>query len=568
MTQGRDGISLAPVGALRLMGVTRRLSVVAAVFALAALVAVTAGTSYAQTDAKTSKDAHHHKGAVLLDNVTVTNYGAAFGGSLATFMAGRGPGDAPKLLVKGTNTLLGAGTGPAGVSVSSLDAHIGVTVPIDLLDMSGFGGFPNTLACTGAGTPVPCCTGALTGVCGPGTGFVAIFSQGATKNSAPESFIGTRNVTFDNVAGPGLTCTGPGTPLACCTGPNAGTCEFNTSGVDTSQGIAFEDPFDGVNPGRDVVAIANTLPINFFSTIDLLDGTNGGAACNAFGSGACTGPGTPLACCTGPATGTCAGMTVGTISEFDIRNQIKPGFNDNVAPFNNSPVCTLPAVAIPPDFDEPPTHCPLGSAGNTTIGGCLTFLLGPVGLAFDQTGFLFAVNEAAVAQGGPGFITVYQPDSFGDMFPTSVVGLLGPTAGAFVDPAKITVLSDSDFNDDVIFVTDVGDNSIKIFDPFANFDDATLFFEGEQLGTIHGGSTKLKRPEGLAVNSDNGTLYVVNNNKNSLEMFTDIGEDEGGGDIPPTLIVQGRNTKLNFPVDVALPAFTPSSRETESGHAN
>ena len=82
---------------------------------------------------------------------------------------------------------------------------------------------------------------------------------------------------------------------------------------------------------------------------------------------------------------------------------------------------------------------------------------------------------------------------------------------------------------------------------------------------IHGGSTKLKRPEGLALGTDDGALYVVNNIKNSLEMFTDIGSDEGGGDIPPTLIVQGRNTKLNFPVDVALPAFTPSSSYTDGG---
>ncbi len=56
----------------------------------------------------------------------------------------------PILFVKGANTLLGAGTGPTGVSVSSLDDHIGVTVPIDLIDLTGFGGFPSALACTGS----------------------------------------------------------------------------------------------------------------------------------------------------------------------------------------------------------------------------------------------------------------------------------------------------------------------------------------------------------------------------------------------------------------------------------
>ncbi len=508
MTQGRDGISLAPNGALRLMGVARRLSVVAAVLAVVALVAGSAGTSYA---------GHKHKNtATLLDTVTVTNYGAAFAGSLTTMGAGSGKHDRPFLWVKGANTLLGSGTGPAGVSISSLqgDGHIAVSVPIDLIDLTGFG------AAAGLSN-------------GPGTGFAEIFSPGADRNSVPESIIGTRNVSFDNTG-----CVSLEDPLPCCSGVNAGTCQFNTSGVNTAQGLAYEDPYDGVNPGRDILAIANTLPVNFFSTSDLLDGSNGGAACAAFG-----------------------GFTVGTIAEFDTKTLAigTPGYNDNVAPFNNNPVCTLPAIAIPPGFSEPPTYCPTGSVNNATIGGCLTFLLGPVAVAFDQTGFLFAVNEGAVASGGPGFVTVYYPGAFGDAFPAAIIGLLEP---AFVDPAKIGVLSDSDFYDDVIFVSDVGDNSIKIFSVFTNFNGE--FFEGSELGVIHGGSTKLKRPEGIAIGADDGALYVVNNSVSSLEMFTDIGSDEGGGDIPPTLIVQGRNTKLNFPVDVALPAFTPSSRETIS----
>jgi hypothetical protein len=511
MTQVRDGLALAPGGARRLR-VARRLSVVAAMFVIPALVAGTAGTSYAK---------HHHKGAVLLDNVTVSNYGAAFGGSVATFAAGRGPGDAPFLLVKGTNTLLGSGTGPAGVSVSSLDDHVAVTIPIDLLDLTGFG------AAAGLSN-------------GPGTGFVEIFSPGANGNSAPETLIGTRNVSFDNTG-----CLAPGSPLVCCTGVNTGTCQFNFSGVNTPQGLAFEDPYDGVNPGKDIVAIANTLPASFFSTMDFLDASNGGAACAAFG-----------------------GFTVGTITEFD-RATLTSLHNDNVTPINDNPVCTLPAAAIPPGT-EPPTFCPTGSANSATIGGCLTFLLGPVGLAFDQSGILFAVNEAGVASGGPGFVTAYAPGAHGDAYPIAVVGLVapGPTAGAFVDPVKIAVLSGpvpvdciiglTCFPDDIIAVTDVGDNSVKIFSPFTNFSGTTFFFEGTELGTIHGGNTKFKRPEGIALGVISDALYVVNNSANTLEMFTDFSGDTSGGDIPPTLIVSGRNTKLNFPVDVALQAFTPS----------
>src|SRR5258707_15780405 len=99
MTQGRDGISLAPKRAHRLMGVARRLSVVAAMFVIAALVVASAGTSYAKT--------HHRKSTVTtLDTVSVSNYGAAFGGSVATFNAGTGQSDKPFLWVKGSNTLL------------------------------------------------------------------------------------------------------------------------------------------------------------------------------------------------------------------------------------------------------------------------------------------------------------------------------------------------------------------------------------------------------------------------------------------------------------------------------
>ena len=105
--------------------------------------------------------------------------------------------------------------------------------------------------------------------------------------------------------------------------------------------------------------------------------------------------------------------TVGTITEFDTNLLAvgTPGFNDGVAPFNNSPVCTNPCVATDTCPPNPPgtAICPAADLGNATIGGCDTFLLGPVAVAFDENGYLFAVNEAGVASGGPGFVTVYSP---------------------------------------------------------------------------------------------------------------------------------------------------------------
>ena len=89
------------------------------------------------------------------------------------------------------------------------------------------------------------------------------------------------------------------------------------------------------------------------------------------------------------------------------------------------------------------------------------------------------------------------------------------------------------FEEDLAFVTDVGDNSIKIFNPFTNPNALIGFaFAGELVGTIHGGSTKLKGPEGIALSADGDTLYVVNSRADSLEMFTDVPATRGAATLP------------------------------------
>src|SRR5271156_4438547 len=92
MTQSTDGISLAP-GGMRLLGVTRPLSLVAAVLTVVALVFGAAGTSFA-------KNPH----AKLLDTVVVSDYGSAFAGSVETFLEGSGHKANPKFYVNGSNT--------------------------------------------------------------------------------------------------------------------------------------------------------------------------------------------------------------------------------------------------------------------------------------------------------------------------------------------------------------------------------------------------------------------------------------------------------------------------------
>jgi len=503
MTQGRDGISLAHARALKLIGGARRLSLAAAVLVIAALVAGTAGTSYAKSKKKIVNTPPANR---LEDTVVVSNYGAVFDGSLETFVAGAGHNAGPALRVTGPKTNLGSSTGAAGDSVSSLDAHIAVAVPIDFFDLTGCGPFGEP-----ANAPHY------------GTGFFEIFSDSANGNSPPENIICSPNFAF-------------GAP--------------NTTGVFYPQGVAFESPYDGVNPGHDIVAVANQFP--------LVDGPDGGVAACATPPPEC-----PQTC--GPnSPGAAPCTSLGTITEYD-RSTLAPGL-DNDPPFNNNPVS-----ALNPFSNAPYTQ-------NATIGGCLSLLAGPAGVAFDQTGFLFVVNnagfDAAALGAAPRYVTVYAPGRYGDVFPTTLMGNCGcscaasPTVGSFAkpdgsstQPIAAAVLSgpinlDTGFPEDIVYVANMADNSIRTFDPFTNFDGSNFFFDGAQLGTIAGPHTKLRGPEGIAIDAAGDALYVVSSDNNSLEMFTDF--PSTGGDIPPTLIVSGPHAKMNLPVGAALAAFTPT----------
>ena len=528
MAQGsRDGSSLAHARALKLMEVARRLSLVAAMFVIGALLAGTAGTSYAG-------------GPTLEDSVAVSNYGGAFNGSLESFCgelnwlpvdcAPAGRHAAPVLRAAGPSTLLGSSTGAAGDAVSSLDQSIAVAVPIDLVDQTCFGepalGVSFPASCISlldlGGAPVPPAPFA-------GTGFVDIFSPGANSNTAPENIIGTRNVAY----------TVPGQPLYTYAPP--------TTGINTPQGVAFENPNDGIWPGTDIVAVSNTLPFVVAPS---------GPACTAFG-----------------------GFTVGTITEFD-RLSLQSGYNDDAVPFQPSTVIGINEFQII-------NHNKIGTKGrskfpdtllcsatqdsnnyecfgppyaqNVTIGGCNTFLLGPVGLAFDEYGYLYAANDAGFPTAT--FVTVYYPYDIGNAYPWAVIGLPGepipsPTAGDLSDPVSVAVSSDGiSFFDDVLYVTDVGDNSIKIFSiPASSYNTSTLWYDGEKIGEIKGKATKLNHPTGIALSADGDALYVANSNANTLAVF-DV--PTAGGDIAPTLLISGPATKINFPMGVALPQFTP-----------
>ena len=103
MTQGTQSISMAHRAALGCLAVARQLSVVVVMVSIIALVAGTAGTSYAKK--KTPEDRSTE------DTVVVTNFGSLFAGSVETFAAGSVLNSGPIRQIRGSNTLIGAGNG-------------------------------------------------------------------------------------------------------------------------------------------------------------------------------------------------------------------------------------------------------------------------------------------------------------------------------------------------------------------------------------------------------------------------------------------------------------------------
>src|ERR1700676_289320 len=94
MTQGRKGISMAHRAALGCLAVARQLSVVVVGVSIVALVAGTAGTSYAKK--KPIPEDH-----ALEQTVVVSNSGSLFAGTVETFAAGSIISAGPSRFIRG-----------------------------------------------------------------------------------------------------------------------------------------------------------------------------------------------------------------------------------------------------------------------------------------------------------------------------------------------------------------------------------------------------------------------------------------------------------------------------------
>ena len=503
MTQCRDGISLEPEEAARVSRVARRLSVMAAIFAVASLVA---STSFAKRNPSDNG---------LLDTVVVTNYGGAFAGSVSTYLAGSGKKANPNLQIKGNFTGLSNSSGPAHDSVSSADQHIAVAVPFD-----NFGGVDFK--------------GDISG-CGPfgvlnlfGTGMVEIYPPGATANSRPTNIICSPFFAESFIAG---------------------DTAANVTGIFVPQGVAYESPFDGVHPGMDVLAVGNLFP----------EFTQDSATCTLLGLAP-----TSLGSITEYDV---AGLpsfngSPGSVNNIPpLNNSPATAVNVLVAP----PTAYTQNATIAGCFSSlaGPEALAFDETGHLFVVNNVGLLVDPTppGATGHIPRFLSVFAPGVFGDAPPSaVIGVLPPFSGCTTCPTpgflvSPVGVAVESAPVFTD--DVVFVTDQS-NNSIQVILPFRNFSPKSF-IFQGQLIATI-----QGGATH---LKSPEGVALGLHTDNNTLYVVNQATNSLEEFTDIDAtvESGGGNVPPTLILASKGSHLLQPVGIARPQFTPSAIETIVG---
>jgi hypothetical protein len=225
MTQGRDGISLAHRAALSFWEVARQLSVVAAMFTVAAVLAATADPGYAGGKKKISVEDR-----VLENTVVVSNNGAILGGSLTTYVHGSRDNAKPLFEVKGNHTVMGAG-GVQGNAQSSADGHIVVTSSAASLVLSfGPGSNGNT-------APDTLLAGPNTGINTPqGATFQNPFRESVSSQAI---FLADDIFANSNFLGVVIADADHPLPLGCSVDANDGTVGTITEFFRTDSGNVF-----------------------------------------------------------------------------------------------------------------------------------------------------------------------------------------------------------------------------------------------------------------------------------------------------------------------------------------
>jgi hypothetical protein len=267
-------------------------------------------------------------------------------------------------------------------------------------------GLRDNAACTGAGVPFSCCTGAGTGNCG---------------DVRPLHWRGDR-ASFEafNKAFPGLLknagklslgadCTGAGTPFACCTGAGTGQCDMDdytdfifTVSFPPNPNRSLDDTLSsgaqsGQNEFMSVLRDNNTFTCNQCHALP--NGTNGrfiNAQADQHQQAVktphlrnlyektgfslhpdpnpnveCVTAGFPMSCCTGLQAGTCPGAPAFTRGGFGFTHD---GAVDNLVTFHGNAIFTFgspPNMTALMNMVDFVNEFPTGQAA--TVGHSITF---------------------------------------------------------------------------------------------------------------------------------------------------------------------------------------------------
>ena len=169
-----------------------------------------------------------------------------------------------------------------------------------------------------------------------------------------------------------------------------------------------------------------------------------------------------------------------------------------------------------------------------------TGLSAPQFVTLDASGNIYATNACTNT------VTIYAAGSKGDAGPMAIIG--GPKTG-LSDPAGIAL--DSNLN---IYVANAGAPGVSVYQPLGS--SAGLLNE-TPIATISGLDTGLTYPQGIAVDSTSGNIYVADEGATSVYVYSPISPSCTSASpctitAAPIATISGFDTGLSSPEGIAL----------------